>query len=100
MSELAEQTVAKQRDEGSRTSLEGMDDAERSHSRRSRQSRNHERTPVLAGTRVPFQTLIDYLEAGHSLSEILDDFPTVAEAQALAALKQANDVLPSRARSA
>lgn len=31
-------------------------------------------TPVFVGTRVPFQTLIDYLEAGRPLAEFLDDF--------------------------
>jgi uncharacterized protein (DUF433 family) len=46
-------------------------------------------TPVFVGTRVPFETLIDYLEAGESLSEFLEDFPTVSNAQAIAALEQA-----------
>jgi uncharacterized protein (DUF433 family) len=40
-------------------------------------------TPVFAGTRVPVQTLLDYLEAGHPLDEFLDDFPTVQRDQAL-----------------
>ena len=35
-------------------------------------------TPVFIGTRVPVQALIDYIEAGHSLEESLDDFPTVS----------------------
>ena len=35
-------------------------------------------TPVFVGTRVPFQALIDYLEAGQSLDEFLEDFPTVS----------------------
>jgi uncharacterized protein (DUF433 family) len=35
-------------------------------------------TPVFVGTRVPFQTLLDYLEAGEPLSEFLEDFPTVS----------------------
>src|SRR5215217_1653797 len=43
-------------------------------------------TPVFVGTRVPFQTLIDYLEGGHPLAEFLDDFPSVSRAQAVAAL--------------
>ncbi|MBA3714310.1 MAG: DUF433 domain-containing protein [Pyrinomonadaceae bacterium] len=34
--------------------------------------------PVFAGTRVPVQTIIDYLAGGHPLDEFLDDFPTVA----------------------
>lgn len=46
-------------------------------------------TPVFIGTRVPLQTLLDYLEAGQPLDEFLDDFPTVAREQAIAALEQA-----------
>jgi uncharacterized protein (DUF433 family) len=44
-------------------------------------------TPVFAGTRVPVQTLLDYLEAGHALDEFLDDFPTVRREQATALLE-------------
>ena len=44
-------------------------------------------TPVLAGARVPFQTLLDYLERGAPLEEFLDDFPTVTREQAIAALE-------------
>lgn len=57
-------------------------------------------TPVFAGTRVPFQTLIDYLEAGEPLSEFLEDFPTVSKAQAIAALEQAKEALLAHARLA
>ena len=39
-------------------------------------------TPVFAGTRVPVETIIDYISAGHSLEEFLDDFPTVRREQA------------------
>ena len=39
-------------------------------------------TPVFNGTRVPVQTLVDYLKHGHSLEEFLDDFPTVRREQA------------------
>jgi uncharacterized protein (DUF433 family) len=39
--------------------------------------------PVFAGTRVPVQSLIDYLAAGHRLDDFLDDFPTVRREQAL-----------------
>jgi len=35
-------------------------------------------TPVFVGTRVPFQTLPDYLGDGDLLSDSLDDFPTVS----------------------
>jgi len=55
-------------------------------------------TPVFVGTRVPFQTLMDYLEAGHPLSDFLKDFPTVTRKQALAALEHAKEALLSDAR--
>ncbi len=57
-------------------------------------------TPVFVGTRVPFQTLIDYIEAGEPLSEFLEDFPTVSKEQAIAALEQAKEALLARARPA
>jgi uncharacterized protein (DUF433 family) len=57
-------------------------------------------TPVFVGTRVPFQTLLDYLEAGDPLGEFLDDFPSVTREQAVAALEQAAEALISRAHSA
>jgi uncharacterized protein (DUF433 family) len=43
-------------------------------------------TPVFAGTRVPVQTLWEYLRAGQSLDEFLDDFPTVTRRQAEAVI--------------
>ncbi len=57
-------------------------------------------TPVFVGTRVPVQALIDYIEAGHSLQEFLDDFPTVTRQLAVAALEQAKDHLIADARAA
>ena len=42
--------------------------------------------PVFAGTRVPIQTLIDYMERGFPLEEFLDDFPTVSLEKAIAVL--------------
>ena len=45
-------------------------------------------TPVFAGTRVPVQTLLDYLAGGQSLQEFLDDFPTVDYSQAITVLEQ------------
>ena len=57
-------------------------------------------TPVFVGTRVPFQTLLDYLEAGQPLAEFLDDFPTVSRELAIAALEQAKEALIDRARPA
>jgi uncharacterized protein (DUF433 family) len=50
-------------------------------------------TPVFRGTRVPVQTLLDYLEAGHSLAEFLDDFPSVTREQAIAVLQHAKNLL-------
>jgi uncharacterized protein (DUF433 family) len=46
-------------------------------------------TPVFAGTRVPVQTLIDYLEAGDPLEAFLDDFPSVSREHAIAVLELA-----------
>lgn len=57
-------------------------------------------TPVFVGTRVPFQTLIEYLEAGQPLSEFLSDFPTVSKELAIEALEQAKEALVARARPA
>ncbi len=51
--------------------------------------------PVFAGTRVPFQALLDYLEGGTALDEFLNHFPTVTRQAAIAALEEAKDlVLP------
>jgi uncharacterized protein (DUF433 family) len=49
------------------------------------------------GTRVPFQTLLDDLEAGDPLDEFLDDFPSVTREQAVAALEQAKEALLANA---
>lgn len=46
-------------------------------------------TPVFAGTRVPVQTLLDYLEAGESIDDFLEGFPTVTRSQVVAFLEQA-----------
>ncbi|MBI4568238.1 MAG: DUF433 domain-containing protein [Planctomycetes bacterium] len=54
-------------------------------------------TPVFAGTRVPVQSLIDYLEAGDRLDDFLEDFPTVSREQAVAALELARDALSHHA---
>jgi uncharacterized protein (DUF433 family) len=56
-------------------------------------------TPVFVGTRVPFQNLLEYLEAGDSLDEFLDDFPSVTREQAVAALEEAKEALLANARS-
>ena len=57
-------------------------------------------TPVFRGTRVPVQSLFDYLEGGETLDEFLDQFPSVSKEQALAALDLARDSVLARARSA
>ena len=44
---------------------------------------------VFTGTRVPVKNLIDYLEAGDSLEEFLEDFPSLIRSQAVAALELA-----------
>lgn len=50
-------------------------------------------TPVFTGTRVPVQTLLDYLEGGDTLDEFLDGFPSVSREQAIAFLEMAKDAL-------
>jgi uncharacterized protein (DUF433 family) len=57
-------------------------------------------TIVFMGTRGPFQTLFDYLQADQPLAEFLEDFPTVSKEQAIAALEQAKEALLDRARPA
>jgi uncharacterized protein (DUF433 family) len=55
-------------------------------------------TPVFRGTRVPFQSLLDYLEAGQTLNEFLDDFPTVTRQVAIDALEHAKALVISELR--
>lgn len=50
-------------------------------------------TPVFSGTRVPVQSLIDYLEAGHPLDHFLDEFPSVTREHAVAVLELAKQAL-------
>ncbi|MDP9310801.1 MAG: DUF433 domain-containing protein [Chloroflexota bacterium] len=50
-------------------------------------------TPVFAGTRVPIKNLMDYLEAGDSLDEFLDDFPSVSREHAIQVLELAKEAL-------
>jgi uncharacterized protein (DUF433 family) len=52
--------------------------------------------PVFKGSRVPIETLFDHLEAGISLDEFLDDFPSVTKEQAIAVLEIANKLLTSK----
>jgi uncharacterized protein (DUF433 family) len=50
-------------------------------------------TPVFRGTRVPIQTLFEYLEGGETLEDFLEGFPTVTRDAALAALEEAKQLL-------
>jgi uncharacterized protein (DUF433 family) len=49
--------------------------------------------PVFSGTRVPIQTLLDYLEAGDSIDDFLAGFPSVSREQVVQFLEQAKDQL-------
>ena len=57
-------------------------------------------TPVFVGTRVPVQSLFDYIESGESLDEFLRQFPSVKRERAIAALEIAREALVSHARPA
>jgi uncharacterized protein (DUF433 family) len=57
-------------------------------------------TPVFAGTRVPVQTLVDYLEEGDSLDDFLSDFPSVSREHAIAVLELAKSALLAKAVAA
>jgi uncharacterized protein (DUF433 family) len=48
-------------------------------------------TPVFPGTRVPIKHLFDCLEAGDSLEDFIDQFPTVSREQAVAVLTASRD---------
>lgn len=63
------------------------------HCARSGDSRGN---PRFRGTRVPFQNLLDYLEAGDNLDKFLEQFPTVTREMAIAALETAKDSLLAR----
>jgi uncharacterized protein (DUF433 family) len=49
--------------------------------------------PVFTGTRVPVQTLIDYLDGGETIDDFLAGFPTVTRHQIIAFLEEAKDRL-------
>lgn len=49
--------------------------------------------PVFCGTRIPVQTLLDYLEAGESIDQFLAGFPTMTREQVIAFLEEAKDRL-------
>ncbi|HKM81403.1 MAG TPA: DUF433 domain-containing protein [Candidatus Acidoferrum sp.] len=52
--------------------------------------------PVFRGARVPFQTLLDYLEGGDTLDEFLEQYPGVSREQAIAALEEAKALVLAR----
>jgi uncharacterized protein (DUF433 family) len=56
----------------------------------------HSGEPVFRGTRVPFQTLLDYLEGGETLDEFLKQFPGVSRETAVAALEEAKVLVLAR----
>ena len=53
-------------------------------------------TPVFRGTRVPVQTLFEYLEGGDTLEDFLEGFPTVSRELAIQALEEAKHLLLAR----
>lgn len=53
-------------------------------------------TPVFFGTRVPVQTLFEYLEGGDTLESFLEGFPTVSRELAIQALEEAKHLLLAR----
>lgn len=56
-------------------------------------------TPVFKGTRVPVKNLVDYLEAGDSLDDFLEDFPSVSREQAVQFLELAKEALLAQANA-
>ena len=50
-------------------------------------------TPVFVGTRVPVQTLLDYLEGGGSIDDFVEGFPSVKREQVIEFLEEAKDRL-------
>ncbi|TAE60036.1 MAG: DUF433 domain-containing protein [Nostocales cyanobacterium] len=53
-------------------------------------------TPVFSGTRVPIQTLLDYLKAGDSIDDFLDGFPTVTKEQVITFLEEVEKEMISK----
>ena len=49
--------------------------------------------PVFPGTRVPVQTLLDYIEAGETIDDFLEGFPSVTRDQVIAFLEEAKEKL-------
>lgn len=57
-------------------------------------------TPLFAETRVPVQTLLDYLEGGDSLEDFLLDYPDVTREHAIAVLEEAKSALLAKTDAA
>ena len=57
-------------------------------------------TPVFVGTRVPLKSLYDHLEAGDTLDEFLESFPSVSREQAVTALELAREITEAHAAAA
>lgn len=55
-------------------------------------------TPVFAGTRVPVQTLFEYLEAGDTVDDFLVGFPTVTREQVVVLLETAKGKVLAEAK--
>jgi uncharacterized protein (DUF433 family) len=53
--------------------------------------------PVFAGTRVPVQSLIDYLEGGETIDDFLEGFPTVNREQVVKFLEKAAAQMAAKA---
>jgi uncharacterized protein (DUF433 family) len=53
-------------------------------------------TPVFPGTRVPVQTLLDYIKAGSTIETFLSDFPTVTKKQVISLLESLENELPKK----
>ncbi len=55
-------------------------------------------TPVFKGTRVPVDSLLDWLEDGYTIDDYLYSFPSVSKEQAIAVLRLASDWLVAQAK--
>jgi len=55
-------------------------------------------TPVFAGTRVPVENLLDYLEGGDSIDDFLEGFPSVSRDQVITFLEETKARVLAEAR--
>ena len=55
-------------------------------------------TPVFAGTRVPIENLLDYLEGGESIEDFLEGFPSVSREQVITFLEETKAHVLAEAR--